>query len=478
MWKAVIEYTIMHRASRYRLYPTQTQEQQFARLCGAGRFVYNELLTDQIREYKRFEAGERDRPGVSQFDFGPRFTRLRAKEGHEWLRELSFPIVRSSGAFSLASAFAHFSRRIREGKCGKQAGFPRFKVKGVSRESFTIPEDVKIRSKRLWVPKIGWIRMNRKAQSRTQGADPWDGGEAKVAVVYRELDKWYVSVLWEVADPDWRWHGGVCGVDRNSENIAGAWCGGRRLIEIPYERIGKYEARAQHYQWRASHRERIELKDSDGEPVRTKSGKKIKVASNRRQRLQQRAAKAKRKAADIRKDFSHQSSADLARLFGHIVLEELDVQAMRRSARGTREKPGKNVKAKSALNRKMAQFSCMGMVDRFLKYKAMNLIRVPARNTSRACAECGHVEADNRKEQAHFKCLACGHTDHADINAARNILDLGLNRLLAGGAPVTGRGGDNEAGAFFMECLVDTASDPSTMQWNYRGSLPDFHTNS
>ena len=468
----------MHRASRYRLYPNQTQERQFARLCGAGRFVYNELLAEQIQEYGRFKAGERDRPGVSQFDFGPRFTRLRTKEGHEWLRELSFSIVRSSGAFPLASAFAHFSRRIREGKRGKPAGFPRFKVKGVSRESFTIPEAVKIRSKRLWVPKVGWIRMNRKAQSRTRGADPWDGGEAKVAVVYQELGKWYVSVLWEVEDPDWSWHGRVCGIDRNSENIAAGWCGGQRLIEIPYERIGKYETRARHYQWRASHRERIELKDADGEAVRTKSGRKIKVASNRRQKLQLRAAKAKRKAAEIRRDFSHQASADLARNFQHIVLEDLDVQAMRRSARGTKETPGRNVKAKTALNRKMAQSSCMGMVERFLKYKATDVIKVPARNTSRACAECGHVEANNRKEQAHFKCRACGHTDHADINAARNILDLGLNRLLAGGTPVTGRGGDNEAGAFFYECLVETADDPSTMQWNYRGSPPDFHSKS
>ena len=92
--------------------------------------------------------------------------------------------------------------------------------------------------------------------------------------------------------------------------------------------------------------------------------------------------------------------------------------------------------------------------------------------------QCGHTEKDNRRTQAHFQCLACGHTDNADANAARNILNLGLEKLLAGGAPVTGRGGDNEAGAFFMECLVETANDPSTMSWNYRGSPPDFHTNS
>ena len=218
----------MHRASRYRLYPNRTQERQFEWLCGAGRFVYNELLADQIRDYGRFEAGEIERPGASEFDFGKRYTRLKAKEGNEWLRELSATGVRGTGAFPLGAAFAHFSRRRR---------------------------------------------------------------------------------------------------------------------------------------------------------------------------------------------------------FGHIVLEDLDVQAMRRSARGTKEKPGRCVKAKARLNRKMAQFSCMGMVERFLQYKAMDLIRVPARNTSRRCAQCGHTEKDNRRTQAHFQCLACGHTDNADVNAARN-LESGLGKAL------------------------------------------------
>ena len=465
----------MHRASRYRLYPNQAQQRQFGQLCGASRFVYNELLSEQVDRYQRFEAGQAERPGLSRFDFGKRFTRLRASEGHEWLKELSYSIVRGSGAFPLADAFGHFLRRIREGQAAKQAGFPRFKSKGASRESFTIPGDVKIQNKRLRIPKLGWVRMNRKAESRTQGADPWDGGAARTAVVYREGEKWYVSVLWEVADPDWHWPGGVCGVDRNTGNIAVAWDGKTKLIAIPHEWIEKHEARARHYQWRASRRKLFELKDADGNPVRTKSGKPVRVSSNRRRKMQQRAAKAKRKAAGVRKDFSHQASAWLAQNFRHIVLEDLDVKALMKSARGTREAPGRYVKAKSTLNRKLAQKACMGMLDRFLQYKALDVIKVPARNTSRTCAECGHVDPDNRREQAPFRCRACGHTDHADANAARNILNLGLNRLLAGGAPVTGRGEDNEAGVFFMECLVETVNDPSTMRWNYRGA-PEAHT--
>ena len=272
-----------------------------------------------------------------------------------------------------------------------------------------------------------------------------------------------------MADAEWSRNGRVCGVDRNSENFTLSWEGVPKTIPVPKRLIEAYEAKGRHYQWRASRRKLFDLKDADGKQVFTKSGKPLRVASRRRQRMQYRAAQAKRKAAEVRKDFSHQVSAFLAQNFEHVVLEDLPVQAMRKSARGTRENPGKNVKAKSGLNRKLSQLSCMGTLERFLQYKAVDLLKVPARNTSRTCAECGHVEKSNRKTQAHFRCLACEHTDNADANAARNILNLGLNRLLAGGAPVTGRGGDNEAGAFFMECLVETAYDPSIMQWNHHG---------
>ena len=469
----------MHRASRYRLYPNQTQEREFVQLCGAGRFVYNELLAEQEREFARYRAKERkDKPKCSGFDFGRRYVRLKAQEGCSWLRERSSVIVRATGAFQLGSAYSHYFRRLREGQAGKEAGHPRFKARGRCRESFTIPENVTIEKKRLKVPTVGWVRMNRKAQSRTRGEDPWAGGEARTATVVRELGQWYVWVVWDVEDEALRYRGGVCGVDRNAENIAVSWDGQTKILEVPYDQIEKYEARARHYQWRASHRQRSERTDEDGKVVRTKSGKPVRVASKRRAQMHLRAAKATRKAANIRRDFSHQVSAALARNFGHIVVEDLDVAAMRRSARGTREEPGTGVKAKSGLNRKMAQFSCMGMLDRFLQYKGWDILKVPAAYTSQRCAQCGHVEGDNRKGE-HFRCRSCGHTDHADANAARNILNLGYEQLLAGGAPVTGRGGDNEAGAFFMECLVETAYDPSkTTTWNYRGSPRDFHTES
>jgi putative transposase len=64
-----------------------------------------------------------------------------------------------------------------------------------------------------------------------------------------------------------------------------------------------------------------------------------------------------------------------------------------------------------------------------LSYKAESagrtIVTVDARYTSQTCFECGHVEPGNRVSQAVFRCCACGHEAHADINAARNILRAG-----------------------------------------------------
>ncbi len=457
------------RSSRYRLYPNKAQTEQFRQLCGASRYVYNELLAKQKREFARYKAGERDKPKASPFAFGRRFIQMKTEDGHEWMQELSCQVVRASGAFRLGAAYRHFFRRLKEPRDGEKPGAPRFKAKGRRRESFIIPDRVQLEKKRLRVPKVGWVRLNRKAQSRTQGADPWSDGEAVSVVVYEELGKWYAAVLWRV-DVDWKrfpFNGRAVGIDRNTENVALCVEGEARLIEVPVKRIARYEEKASYYQWRASWRQLKPLLDADGKPVLKKSGRPIQVASGRRQKMQRRSAKAKRRAATIRLDWSHQTSKQIARQYQYIILEALNLKGMTKSAKGTKEKPGKRVRQKSGLNRKILR-SCMGQLGRFLEYKAMHVEEVPPKNTSRMCARCGHTEEANRKEDR-FVCLSCGHKDHADCNAARNILSLGVNKLLAGGAPVTGRGGDNEAGVllFVLQHLVETARDPSKpLSWD------------
>ena len=109
---------------------------------------------------------------------------------------------------------------------------------------------------------------------------------------------------------------------------------------------------------------------------------------------------------------------------------------MTRTARGTVDKPGVNVTQKAALNRQILAQSWGRWLHR-LRQKAdlagVAVVRVSAQNTSRRCHACGHTAPENRDNQAVFECVSCGHRDHADTNAARNILAAGL--------AVTGRGG-------------------------------------
>ncbi len=111
-----------------------------------------------------------------------------------------------------------------------------------------------------------------------------------------------------------------------------------------------------------------------------------------------------------------------------VVLEDLSVRSMSRSARGTVDAPGRKVRAKAGLNKSILD---QGWAEfrRQLEYKQTwrggIVVAVDPRNTSRTCPLCGHVSAENRKIQGVFRCVRCGYAADADVNAARNILAAG-----------------------------------------------------
>jgi len=126
-----------------------------------------------------------------------------------------------------------------------------------------------------------------------------------------------------------------------------------------------------------------------------------------------------------RRDWHHKLSRALVQSYDRMVLEKLQVSNMTRSARGTLEHPGRNVAAKAALNRKMLdagwrQFANMVLAKAEEAGRAVVFVR--AQYSSQTCAECGYVAPENRRSQASFVCSRCGHSDHADVNAAKIIL--------------------------------------------------------
>lgn len=179
----------------------------------------------------------------------------------------------------------------------------------------------------------------------------------------------------------------------------------------------------------------------------------------RYRRLQQRLARSKKgsanrrktlvamnritgRIADRRADFTAWTANRLTTRHSVIVLEDLRTKNMTASAKGTVTEPGRNVRQKAGLNRAILAKGWHRMelaIRNAARSTGTEVVLVNPAYTSQTCDRCGHVDAKNRKSQAVFGCTACGHRDHADVNAAKNILsaaghavpacgDLGVTR--------------------------------------------------
>ena len=155
--------------------------------------------------------------------------------------------------------------------------------------------------------------------------------------------------------------------------------------------------------------------------------------SNRRIGVRLAIARLRVRERDRRKDWAEKTSTDIARRFDLIRVEDLRIANMTRSARGTAQDPGRNVRAKAGLNREILR-SGWGLLVRRLEEKAPGRVeKIRPAFTSQRCSACGRVDPESRESQAWFGCTACGFACNADVNAARNI---------AAGHAVTARGGD------------------------------------
>jgi putative transposase len=138
--------------------------------------------------------------------------------------------------------------------------------------------------------------------------------------------------------------------------------------------------------------------------------------------------KAYRRAAERSDNWARLTAGNLVGQYDVVVLEDLKLKNMSRSARGSLAKPGRNVAAKQALNRKLAD-AALGKLRHWICVKAEEAGRrtwvVNPANTSRTCVACGHCAIWNRCARDLFRCVACGHEAHADLNAAQNIAARG-----------------------------------------------------
>ena len=142
--------------------------------------------------------------------------------------------------------------------------------------------------------------------------------------------------------------------------------------------------------------------------------------------------------ANARKDYLHKITTTISKNHALVCIEDLQVSNMSKSASGTKEKPGKNVRQKSGLNRSILDQG-WGMFRSQLAYKLEwnggMLLAVPPQYSSQECPACHHIAKENRKTQAQFECMSCNYKNHADVVGATNVLERG-HRLLACGESV------------------------------------------
>jgi putative transposase len=382
-------------AFRFELMPNGQQERQMRRFAGSCRFVYNKALALQKA---RYEQGEKK---LGYAGLCKLLTEWRNSAETAWLADAPVHPLQQT-LKDLERAYTNFF--------AKRAGFPKFKKKGRS-DSFRYPDPKQIKldqaNSRLFLPKLGWLRYRNSRKVL---------GEIKNVTVTFSAGKWFVSIQTEreVAQPIPK--GGAVGIDMGTKRFATISDG---TFYAPLNSFKRHEERLRKAQQALSRK--------------VKFSNNWKKAKARVQRIHARIANARR-------DFLHKTSTAISKNHAIVCIEDLQVRNMSQSAAGTVDAPGKNVWAKSALNKAILD---QGWYEfrRQLEYKLAcnggHLIVVPPQNTSRTCPCCGHVSADNRQTQARFECVECGYQNHADVVGAINILSRGMQQLRDEGRDTT-----------------------------------------
>jgi putative transposase len=380
--------------SRYRLIPTPAQQAVLRDHCGHARYVWNLA----VEQHSHWHPGRKSSPGY--LEQCRQLTQARAD--NPWLAAGS-QTVQQQALRDFTQAMAAFfnpanpARRPTWRKAGRDEGF---RITGRRGRQWDVRR-VSRHVGQVWVPKAGWVRF------RWSRAVP--PGVKSYRVTMDRAGRWHVAFAVIPAPVPAPGTGQVVGIDRGVAVSAALSTG--EMLQAPA----------------LTRRERTRLRRMQCALARATRG------SNRRARVKHVIARLRARERDRRKDWAEKTSTDLARRFDVIRVEDLKIGNMTRSARGTRENPGRNVRAKAGLNRGILR-SGWGLLVRRLEDKAPGRVeKVSPAFTSQRCSACGQVDRDSRESQAVFRCTACGFACHADVNAAKNI---------AAGHAVTARGGD------------------------------------
>lgn len=321
-------------AFKYRLKTNPRQEEFFQSQSGACRFVWNKALDMEKQSY---EASKK------RLGFAKLCRELTLWKKNPEMSFLSQVFSQSLQASikDLDQAYSNFFRHVSKRKNGVRDGAnfkpPRFKKKGVH-DSFRLPDpktfEVDCANGRIRIPKLGWVSFIRSRDIL---------GDIRNATVSRDGEHWYVSIQTQTEVPtpyhpkavdmatgEYDESISAVGIDLGVANFATLSSGTTYNYEYNLSPLKKLERKLKCTQKSLS--------------------RKMKGSKNRL-KAKARISRIHKKIRDTRSDFLHKVSHEVSKNHALVIMEDLATGNMSRSAKGTKEAPGKSVKAKSGLNR-------------------------------------------------------------------------------------------------------------------------------
>jgi len=380
----------IRKAYRFRLKTTPLIEEKFDQFAGCARKLWNMVLAISLR-------------------------RLEARQPIFWYNEAAFWLTlwKSSDEYGFFKAchsqvlqqkLKDLDKAFRDAFDKNQPlkKLPTWRKRN-QHGSFRFPQGFKLENRRVYLPKIGWVGFFKSCDIE---------GTPKNATISKQGPHWFLSIQVEIEKAV---------ANHPATSAIGIDLGVKRFAALSNgSAIGPINA------FKA-----VEIKLAKEQ---RKLSRKEKFSCNWKKQ-KKRVQMIHSCIARSRRDFLHKTSTQLSNNHALIVVEELKIRNMSKSARGDREKPGHRVKAKSGLNKSILDQG-WGEFKRQLEYKQTwrggLLLSVNPQHTSQCCHACGHIAKENRVSQADFYCQQCGHKDNADTNAAKNILAAGHAVLACG----------------------------------------------
>jgi putative transposase len=359
----------MLKAFKYRLNPTAPQAELINKHIGCARFVYNNALAFKQSEYAK------DKTNHSWYSLVKRLPDLKIE--NEWLKEVNSQSLQQS-IVNMNTAFENFFKG--------RTDFPKFKKKGRSRQSFNIPQNIKIDNDKLIIPKFKKgidIVLHRQIK-----------GEIKQATISRTpTGKYFVSILCETGEVEKQ------SKPVNEETTVGVDLGIKSFLVA---------SNGKEYDNPKYLRKSIDrLKYQQRQFSRHKSNK-------RKHRL----AILHEKVANQRKDFLHKVSTELIRENQSIALEDLNISGMLKN----------HCLAGSISDVSWGMF--VAMLEYKAKWNGVNILRIGRfEPSSKTCSACGYINKELTLKDREWVCPECGSVFNRDLNASVNIKNFALNKL-------------------------------------------------